>query len=349
MKLGKLVILVMAILLVCGCCHNKQKCGSATAENYNYTGSESESNYVWGGAMNMAWSELAGSIIKEPIELATSDKAALQTTEKLNNPVFTSKDMDDASFYIKSGYGQETVNLINKECRSKFPSKTIPDLFLKLAAEDIISYAYFLKEIKYQFAFTRQDMRFSDKPVQGFRATGDSSDNVYILAWENADKFLIGIKLQDNNDQIFLAKGYPMDKPDEVVKALRAKAPAQQNKDYSLGSAMDARDIFQAPMLHLEHERRYDEMIGKRIKNKKFTAYQIAVMQEIIKFDMDEKGARVENEAIIGLITSVGPKAYKPKTMILDKPYWVMMKRYDSNNPYFLLGVNNTSLMKDAD
>jgi hypothetical protein len=35
-----------------------------------------------------------------------------------------------------------------------------------------------------------------------------------------------------------------------------------------------------------------------------------------------------------------------PKSLILDKPYWVVMKRTDSQNPYFILGVNNTALME---
>lgn len=346
MKLTIVVTLTFVVILLSSCCHNK-KCNETIPElNYNYTGSQYQDNYVWGGAMNLAWNELSESIIKEPIKLATSDKAALITTDKLNNPVFSRKDMDEASYYIKSGYGQETVDQINQECRAKFPSKTIPDLLLKLGAKDIISYAYFLKEIRYQFAFGKQNITFMDKPVQGFMAKGDSYGNIYILDYKNEDNFLISIKLQDNADQIFLAKGYPMDKPDEVVKILREKAPLQKDKDYYLGSPMNQKDIFQAPVLHLNQERKYGEMIGNSLKNKNFTSYQIAVMQEVIKFDMDEKGARVENEAVIGMITSVGPNAYKPKKLILDKPYWVMMKRYDSNNPYFLLGVNNTELMK---
>jgi hypothetical protein len=36
----------------------------------------------------------------------------------------------------------------------------------------------------------------------------------------------------------------------------------------------------------------------------------------------------------------------KVKKFILNKPYWIVMKRIDSQNPYFVLGVNNTELMK---
>ena len=65
----------------------------------------------------------------------------------------------------------------------------------------------------------------------------------------------------------------------------------------------------------------------------------------LTKFNMDEKGARVENEAVIALLENISLTDEKPKNFILDKPYWVVMQRTDSQNPYFILGVNNTELM----
>jgi hypothetical protein len=338
------------------CCRNKA--GKTSVEkspsvnsNYNYTGSSFNDNYVWGGAMNMAWNELKDNFVREEVKLDTRDPQVLETLKKLNKPVFSKQDMDEASYYVKSGYGQGTINSINKECRAKFPTKSIDDLKLKLGEKDIISYAYFLKEIEYQLAFTKQNMRFDDNLVKGFAVSGDSYANVYILDYVNDDKFLIGIKLKDNNDQIFLAKGYPMDKPDEIVKLLREKAPVQSSPDTFPGMTMNKKDFFQAPILHLDYNRSYKEMIGQTIMNGKLNGYVISVMQEIVKFDMDEKGARVENEAYIGLATSAGPghDVYKPKQLLLDKPYWVMMKRFNSDNPYFILGVQNIELMKAAE
>jgi len=351
-----LLSLIVVALMFTACCKNKvtekkmdnPKQGDT---NYNYTGSTYEQNYVWGGAMNMAWSELIESFTQDKIELDSSDPMVQSTLDKLNEPVFGKQDMDDTSYYIKSGYGKKTIDLINKECRDKFPSKSIADLKINLGERDIISYAYFLKEIEYQNTFTKQDISFDTKKVKGFAANGNSYANVYILDYTNDDKFLIGIKLKDNQDQIFLGKGYPMDKPDELVKLLREKAPLQTDPETYLGKPMNKKDVFQAPMLHLDYERSYDEMIGQRLLNPALKGYVISIMQEIVKFDMDEKGARVENEAVIGMVTSAGPgqDPYKPKLLILDKPYWVMMKRYNSNNPYFILGVQNTSLMKPVE
>ncbi len=353
-----IIALLITALLVTACCKNKtathaneDKPGSnlkPAQTNLNFTGSTLKDNYVWGGAMNMAWNELLDSFVKEKLSLDTNDEQTRVTLDKLNNPVFSKRDMDAESYFIKSGYGQATVDAINKECRAKFPNKSIADLQLKLGARDIISYAYFLKEIEYQLAFARNTLKFGDKEVQGFTADGNSYSNIYILEYKNRDNFLIGIRLKDEKDQIFLGKGYPMDNPDEAVKKLRELAPPQTDGDYTLGRPMNKKDVFRAPSISMEHTREYKEMLGHRVTNKALKNYVIGFMQEVLKFDMDERGARVENEALIGMVTSVGPTPdpYKPKELILDKPYWIMMKRSNSTNPYFLLGVNNTSFMK---
>ncbi|MDD2230484.1 MAG: hypothetical protein PHY48_13855 [Candidatus Cloacimonetes bacterium] len=350
--------LIIMALMFSACCKNKA-CAkpepkpdtqTTLSPNYNYTGSNFEENYVWGGAMNMAWSELIDSYTHNAIELKTSKQQVLEMLKKLNDPVFSKKDMDAASYYVKSGYGQKTLDTINKECRQQFPTKSIDDLQIQLSDRDIISYAYFLKEIEYQIAFSKQDVRFNDELVKGFAANNKEYENIYILDYQNKDKFIIGIKLKDQTDQIFLAKGYPMDKPDDIVKALRGKAPALESAETVLGSPMNSKDVFQAPILHLDYGRSYKEMINQIIINPELRDYIISVMQEIIKFDMDEKGARVENEAVIVLSKSVAPSdEYKPKSLLLDKPYWVVMKRFDSNNPYFILGAQNTAVMKTAD
>ncbi len=320
-------------------------------DNFNYTGSDYKGNYIWGGAMNLAWNELTDNIVKEPIRLRTDNKQTLAMLEMLNNPVISTADLDEASYYVKSGFGPATQDRINKECRAKFPSKTFDDLDYDLGDYDIISYAYFLKEIEYAIAFEKRDVDFDGQMVKGFGANENSYKNIYILEYKDKDNFLVSIKLKDSKDQIFLGKGYPMERPDAIVAKLRALAPAQNNAEYTLGTLMGDSDVFMAPALSLSYERDYEEMLQKVLENRiGGREYFIDVMKEKIKFDMDEKGARVENEAVIvARLTSVGPGQDKRKIMMLDKPYWVLMKRFDSANPYFILGVNNREFMQKAE
>ena len=308
----------------------------------NYLGSEYKGNYVWGGAMNLAWTELAENIIKEDIQLNTQEKVALEMVSKLNDASFSKSDLDEESYYVKSGYGQSTVDAINRESKKKFPSKSFGDLEMSLAPTDIISYAYFLKEVEYETKFEKDTVFFNGQKVKGFIADNKAQrENVKIIKYDSDDKFIIKLQLKDENDELILAKGYDMKNPQDVVNEIN-----KNNKQHL--SIIARSDHFEAPKLHLDHHRDYIELIGKFLSNEGFSDYFIAQMFENIKFDMDEKGAKVENEAVIAIpLGAAGPsKKPKIKNFILDKPYWVIMKRADSQNPYFILGVNNLELME---
>ena len=308
----------------------------------DYLGSDYKGNYVWGGAMNLAWNELNENILHEKLQLNTDDEIALKMVVKLNDAPFSKSDLDEESYYVKSGYGQSTVDEINRESKKKFPSKSFSDLEIDLSPKDIISYAYFLKEVEYETMFKKDDVLFKGQKVEGFIADNEAQrENVKIIKYQSDDKFIIKLQLKDKNDELILVKGYDMKNPQTVVDEIN------RNNDQNLAT-IDVSDKFKVPKLHLDHHRIYVELIDKWLSNEGFSDYFIAQMFENIKFDMDEKGAKVENEAVIAMkFGAAGPsKKPKVKNFILDKPYWVIMKRADSQNPYFILGVNNMELME---
>ena len=63
-------------------------------------------------------------------------------------------------------------------------------------------------------------------------------------------------------------------------------------------------------------------------------------------FILNEKGAVIESEAY-STVDSVGiaPEPPHPKRMIFNKPFYVLMKRIDQQNPYFVMKVENAELL----
>ena len=301
-----------------------------------YTGSLYQDNYVWGGAMNLCWTMLCEAVIHSPIELDTDDQPALEMANSLNHPVCTTKDLDAPSYYVKAGLGSRTLEAINRECKAKFPQKTFPDLTFDLADDDIISYAYFYKKVAYATQFSRRAVAFNGQQVQGFEARDGQKKTVEVIDYQSNDQFVIRLRLKDNADELILAKGYDTRQPNEVLLALAnlsAKAP----------TPLESEDVFSMPLIKLKFRRNYTEMLGKKLKNPSFTGYAISQMFENIAFELDETGASVENEAVMTLVRG----AYRTgRFFYLDKPFWVIMKRADSPNPYFLLGVNNTNILQ---
>lgn len=311
------------------------------SDSSSYLGSQYKGNYIWAGAMNLAWNELNENILHSKLKLNTNQPIALQMVEKLNNPIFTKNDLDEKSYYIKSGYGQETVNTINIETRKKFPTKSFEDLKLDLSATDIISYAYFLKETAYKNVFEKGMVSFNSSEVQGFFAANKSQkESVKVLFYENDDKFIISVQLKDDHDNLIFAKGFPTNNPQLIINEINTFNKATLK-------SINSNDVFSAPFINLSYHREYNELIDINLINKGFESYQIQKMFENIKFKMDEKGARVENEAVIVLGKSANLDFEKVRKFELNKPFWVVMLRKGSSNPYFILGVNNSELMEN--
>lgn len=337
----------------------------------NFTGSKYKGNYIYGAAMGLAWNELTDTIIHEPIQLKSNNADALHTLSKLNAAAFTTSDLDEKSYYVKSGFGQETVDVINQESRAKFPQKSFADLDVKLAERDIIAYAYLAKEVEYMVPFGEEDMLFEPrhddisqkadmetgsvkplplKKVASFSADNDEQrKNVGVVKYWDDHKFIVSLRLKDPSDQLFVAKGFNLESPDEVMREIHQYQERQQFAlDQLVPQTLMENDLFEMPYLTLDYRRDYQEMIGQILANKNFEDYAIAQMFENIKFKMDYKGAKVENEAVIQMASTAAPIENSPqiRRFIVDKPFWVIMKRTGSNNPYFILGVNNTEFMK---
>jgi len=72
--------------------------------------------------MNLAWNELVSSVIKAPVQLKSNKSAVVRLLSQFNNPVLTKDDLSNDSYYVKAGFGQKTVDTINKDMKEKFNS-----------------------------------------------------------------------------------------------------------------------------------------------------------------------------------------------------------------------------------
>lgn len=106
--------------------------------------------------MCLAWNDLCMNINHEPLSLALKDNIGSRIAFNFNNNPFILNDLSADSCYVKSGFGQQTVEKINKEVRQKFPNKTFADLQLNLEDRDVVAYAYFVKEVQYLVPFEIQ-------------------------------------------------------------------------------------------------------------------------------------------------------------------------------------------------
>ena len=314
-----------------------------TVDHEDRISGDFKGNYVWSAAMNLAWNEMMEKILHGPAKLDVQSAEGKEMLRKFNASKFSGKDLDSKSYYVKSGFGQETVAVINQEVLEKFPKGKIPALQVQLGKTHFINYAVYRKDMKYWQHFSAMDVKFNGKKVKGFGGDKEAmSETIRILLYESDEKFILQLNVNDFDDRIYLAKGFSMKSPAQVLSAIPRKDPSNMGRT-------TFEDQFEAPILRFKFERRYNALEHASYQNSGFEQHEIVAMQEAIDFQMDQYGARVTSVAMEIGADSAGMPPPVPKNLLLNKPYWVIMKRKDSPRPYFILGVRNTAMMKSAD
>ena len=83
-------------------------------EDYNAF-ETSNGNIIWAAAMQIAWNQLRHKFAKDkPLKFQTEDSKALEIISNFNTSLVKREDISESSIYVKSGYGQQTLDLINK-------------------------------------------------------------------------------------------------------------------------------------------------------------------------------------------------------------------------------------------
>jgi hypothetical protein len=315
-----------------------------TVDNEDRIAGDFKGNYIWSGAMNLAWNELCTKVTQGKPSYVGQDPTSERIVRVYNHSGFSSIDLDSSSFLVKTGLGPQVFKTVRREMKERFPKGKLKIPEIPVRSDELFLFAYLLKALEFEVPFDSGTVDFLGKPVKGFCAKSYlKRKNVEIMDYTSDDQFLLRIKLAQPVDQLWLAKGLTMDTPNEVLKALNRIQKSNPER-------MRDDDHFQAPNLKMDFNRELLPKNGIDLKDSGDMTLHIADMQEWITFEMDAVGARVENLARIGPIpTAISPPGPLPKNLLLNKPYWVIMKRKDSPRPYLILGVRNTAMMKAAD
>lgn len=132
----------------------------------------------------------------------------------------------------------------------------------------------------------KDNFTFTGTKVRAFHANTDKQrNNVEIVRYNNDNDFILKLKLKQPNDELYVIKGSQSKKAEEVAQMVMA-TPSQN------GQVTEA-DRFEMPVLEVDLGRKYAELINATVRSGPLTGYFIRVMEEKIKFRLDEAGAKV--------------------------------------------------------
>jgi hypothetical protein len=202
----------------------------------------------------------------------------------------------------------------------------------------------------------KNKLTFNGQKVSSFGVKGyDSYEQlkiVKIVYYKNDNNFIIKLLPKDKEHEIILFKtdqGFNSiaEMTMEIEKLTEIGKAEMKNEKINWKYYYDVEDIVIIPKFSFNIQTNY-----KTIEGTSFTAgsenYDIITAWQRTAFILDESGAEIESEAEIEYATEEVEEEYekpKPKKMIFDKAFLILLKRTDAKNPYFGLWTTNTELM----
>ncbi|WP_338792918.1 hypothetical protein [Bernardetia sp. MNP-M8] len=215
--------------------------------------------------------------------------------------------------------------------------------------------AEFDKSLPFEFDLKNfhNELTFKGKKVASFGSFGGGKNaykTIDILYYKNDDEFVIKLLPKDQQHEIILFKTKKQFKNfvqmnNELEQNRKLGKKEQKNESKYWKYYLQDEDEVVIPKFNFNIETNYSNIEGNKIKTSE-NNYVITTAWQRTAFILDEKGAEIKSEARIEVTAeALEEELPKPKKMRFDKPFFVVLKKTQSLNPYFVLFANNAELM----
>jgi len=222
----------------------------------------------------------------------------------------------------------------------------------KVEGDLIQAKAEFKKSLPFETKLTPMpnQLKFMEKNVIAFGAYGrdkQTTRNIQILYYKDDDDFIIKISPKDKEHEIVLYK--TPDKSQnmaEIVKIVENKAKlgeeeASLSEQYEWGDD----DILVIPTIQFNIENNYNSLEKNSFSTTQNRQFILEKAWQRTAFILNENGAEIESESEVVVKEELAREPKKPKKLIFDKPFFIMLKKKNSKNPYFGAWIANTELL----
>lgn len=223
--------------------------------------------------------------------------------------------------------------------------------------ENITARAQFNKSLPFKLNLEsfKNELKFDRQNVSSFGVYGyndyEQLKIVRIAYYKNDHNFIIKLLPKDNEHEIILFKtdqsfNSIAEMTLEIEKLIETGKKENKNPKTGWKYFYNEEDIVVIPKINFNIETNFHTLEGSKFNTDK-QIYQIETAWQRTAFVLDESGAEIESEALIEVAAEEleEDEKPKPKKMIFDKPFLVLLKRKNAKNPYFALWTTNTELM----
>ena len=302
-----------------------------------------DKNILWCATTQIAWNELC-KLNGGRFHL----KNEIPMVKILNKRAVTHLQIPEDCYIAMAGFiGDGIFTKIKNALAEKFKGQASPELIpgeSGFSPDDWVAYSYLFRNLPYEWAFERLHggLKFKNVNVEAFgidqylafqENEKKAASQVEIYDFRSEDSFIIKLKTLKKDDELILAKISPKKTLQETIEFVQNRI--YDSKPESIHECSDLK----IPVLNFDIARTYHELYGNQIKsdNPKFDKKEFAMVKQLIRFKLDEKGAILKSES--DFVLGAGGN------LLFDKPFLIMIKIKNAYLPYFALWVDNTELL----
>lgn len=298
-------------------------------------------NLVYCSTFQLAWNELS-DYLKGQITFSKENP----DVDELNLKSFTKKDLKSDCYVSIAGFVKDKiVEKIQTELKTKFKETTKID-FSGLSPDDIIAYAFLLKILEFSVPFEKmEDLLFDSKEVKAFGikvrrdSNGKMRNQVRILDYKSDDDFTITLKSK-SGEYICLSK---------CVQPETLKVKLDSINFQVRHQVLNDGEILRIPNMFFDIEHHFKNFIGQNLLvDKKDIGYYIIDAVQLIKFELNEEGAKLRSEAAMMCRKCISTHEPKPRKFVFDKPFFICLKEDLDKPPYFVAWIKDSKLLVGA-
>jgi len=180
----------------------------------------------------------------------------------------------------------------------------------------------------------------------------ETYENIEILYYKNDDEFVLKLSLRNTENEIILYKSkMKFQLMSEIISEINKNIIVGKNEvnndAYNWKYNLCDKDEVIVPKLSFNIETNFSNLENNSF-NSGGQLFNIETVKQRTAFLLDEKGAEIKSKSFFEAVAVDEPMTYeapRPKKLIFDKPFFLMIRKTDNINPYLALLIKNTELM----
>ena len=291
---------------------------------------------VFTPAFQLLWNDLKELVATKKINFKGIDP---KVSFVLNANKFSADDVSEENYYkIVAPKSYELKAKIQREIFDKFgeTSAVLDDIdWQSKGVNEYILYSMLVKNIEFPYEFDVLDNHSFNNSKDKYKFFGIKENNrkltsqVKPLFYLNEWDYAVSLETK-SGDKVIL---YRTKSPQNVYD-IYSQMDVKINK--YLRFAKD--DELKIPFMSINEKITYNSICNRKING---TKYIISQAIDDIKFNLDNKGASLKNEAVMDIVEMSMPIPTKGVNYDFSKPFVLFLVEKDKSLPYFAIRVDD--------